>query len=130
MRNVPLARASRSLAKYAAELKDEIVVVTKGRRAVAALVPLKNVDRETLALSAHPEFLALVRKARVEIAAGRDPLARGDAGESPDTQEGVQEGLAADRTEAAWRLRPWSLAAYRVRAPRRYAASSPRRPQP
>lgn len=71
MRNVPLARASRSLAKYAAELKDEIVVVTKGRRAVAALVPLKNVDRETLALSAHPEFLALVRKARVEIAAGR-----------------------------------------------------------
>jgi hypothetical protein len=47
------------------------VVVTKGRRAVAALVPLKNVDPETLALSAHPEFLALVRKARSEIAAGR-----------------------------------------------------------
>jgi hypothetical protein len=36
------------------ELKDEIVVVTTGRRAVAALVPLKNVERETLTLSAHP----------------------------------------------------------------------------
>ena len=71
MRQVPLARASRSLATYAAELNDEIVVVTKGKRAVAALVPLKNVDRETLTLSAHPEFLALVRKARAEIAAGR-----------------------------------------------------------
>jgi len=38
------------LAQYASELKDEIVVVTKGRRAVAVLVPLKNVDREPLAL--------------------------------------------------------------------------------
>ena len=71
MRKVPLAQASRSLAKYAAELQDEIVVVTRGRHAVAALVPLKNVDRETLILSAHPEFLALVRKARAQIAAGR-----------------------------------------------------------
>ncbi len=71
MRNVPLPRASGSLAKYAAELKDAIVVLTKGKRAVAALVPLKNVDRETLVLSAHPEFLALIRKARAEIAAGR-----------------------------------------------------------
>ncbi len=71
MRKMTLARASRPLAEYAAELKDEIVVVTKGKRAVAALVPLKNVDRETLTLSAHPEFLALVRKARAEITAGR-----------------------------------------------------------
>jgi antitoxin (DNA-binding transcriptional repressor) of toxin-antitoxin stability system len=71
MKTMPLARASRPLAEYAAELKDEIVVVTKGKRAVAALVPLKNVDRESLTLSTHPEFLALVRKARAEIAAGR-----------------------------------------------------------
>lgn len=68
---VSLAKASDSLAKYAAELKDEIVVVTKGRRAVAALVPLANVDRESLALSAHPEFLDLVSRARTEIASGR-----------------------------------------------------------
>jgi antitoxin (DNA-binding transcriptional repressor) of toxin-antitoxin stability system len=71
MKTMPLARASRPLAEYAAELKDEIVVVTKGKRAVAALVPLKNVDRESLTLSTHPEFLVLVRKARAEIAAGR-----------------------------------------------------------
>jgi antitoxin (DNA-binding transcriptional repressor) of toxin-antitoxin stability system len=71
MKKLSLAQASRSLAKYAAELKNDIVVVTKGRRAVAALVPLKNVDRESLALSTHPEFLALVKKARAEIAASR-----------------------------------------------------------
>ena len=44
------------LAQYASELKDEIVVVTKGRRAVAALVPLKNVDRESLALRPPPSL--------------------------------------------------------------------------
>jgi hypothetical protein len=71
MRKLSLAQASQSLAKYAAELKNDIVVVTQGRRALAALVPLKNVDRESLALSTHPAFLALVKKARAEIAAGR-----------------------------------------------------------
>jgi len=50
MRKMTLAQASRPLAQYASELKNEIVVVTQGRRAVAALVPLKNVDRESLAL--------------------------------------------------------------------------------
>ena len=71
MRKLPLAQASQPLAKYAAELKNDIVVVTKGKRVIAALVPLKNVDRESLALSTHPEFLALVKKARAEIGAGR-----------------------------------------------------------
>ena len=71
MKKVTLAQASRPLAQYASELKDEIVVVTEGKRAVAALVPLKNVDRESLALSTHPEFMKLVKRARAEFAAGR-----------------------------------------------------------
>lgn len=71
MRKVPLARASGSLAKYAAELDDDIVVVTRGRRPLAALVPLTNVDRESLALSTSPEFLRLMKRARAEIAAGK-----------------------------------------------------------
>ena len=64
MRKVTLSQASRPLAHYASELKDEIVVVTKGKRAVAALVPLKNVDRESLALGTHPEFMKLIKRAR------------------------------------------------------------------
>ena len=71
MKKVTVAQASRSLGEYATELKDEIVVVTKGNRPVAALVPLKNVDRESLELSAHPHFLKLIKRARAEFAAGK-----------------------------------------------------------
>lgn len=71
MRTVSVVNASDSLGKYAKALKREIVVVTRGKRVLAALVPLRNVDQESLALSMHPEFLALVKKARAELAAGR-----------------------------------------------------------
>ena len=71
MRTVSVVKASDSLGKYAKALKREIVVVTKGKRALAALVPLRDVDRESIALSMHPGFLALVKKARAEFAAGR-----------------------------------------------------------
>ena len=71
MKKVSVERASRSLGEYASELHNEIVVVSKGSRAVAALVPLNNVDRESLALSTHPEFLKLIKRARAEIAAGK-----------------------------------------------------------
>ena len=71
MKRITIGQATRSLAHYAAELDDEIVVVTRRNRPVAALVPLRNVDRESLTLSSHPEFLKLVQRARHEIAAGR-----------------------------------------------------------
>ncbi len=71
MKTVSIRKASRSLGQYASELKDDIVVVTKGRRPVAALVPLKNVDRESLALSSSPEFLEIIRRSRAEIASGK-----------------------------------------------------------
>ena len=71
MRTVSIVKASDSLGKYAKTLKREIVVVTSGKRALAALVPLGHLDQESIALSMHPEFLALVKKARAELAAGR-----------------------------------------------------------
>lgn len=72
MKKVSLAQASSgSLAKYTAELDNEIVVVTRGRKALAALVPLTDVDREALALSTNPEFLTIIRRARAEVAAGK-----------------------------------------------------------
>jgi len=45
--------------------------LTEGNRAVAAIVPLRNVDRESLALSHHPGFLELIGRSRAEFAAGR-----------------------------------------------------------
>jgi hypothetical protein len=63
--------AVRPLADYVADIRDETIVLTEGNRVVAAVVPLKNVDHESLALSHHPEFLELIARSRAEFAAGR-----------------------------------------------------------
>lgn len=71
MKRLRLSSANRPLADYVADLRDESVVLTEGNRAIAAIVPLKNVDRESLALSQHPEFLELIARSRADFAAGR-----------------------------------------------------------
>ena len=71
MKTIKLASASRSLAEYAKDLDDQIVVVTDRNKPVAAVVPLRNVDRESLALSSHPEFLEIIAKSRQQFAAGK-----------------------------------------------------------
>ena len=71
MKTVSIRKASRSLGQYASELEDDIVVVTRGKRPVAALVPLKNIDRESLALSSSPEFLKIINRSRAEIDSGK-----------------------------------------------------------
>ena len=71
MKTIKLASASRSLAEYTKELDDQIVVVTDRNKPVAAVVPLKNVDRESLALSLHPEFLEIIAKSRRQFATGK-----------------------------------------------------------
>jgi hypothetical protein len=71
VKRLKLSAAVRPLADYVADFCDETVVLTEGDRAVAALIPLKNVDRESLMLSQHPEFLDLIARSRAEFAAGR-----------------------------------------------------------
>ena len=71
MKTLALSAASRPLSDYAGELDEEVLVLTERNRAVAAIVPLRNVDRESLALSTHPGFLALIERSRREVAAGR-----------------------------------------------------------
>jgi hypothetical protein len=71
VKTIEISTASKTLAEYARGLRGRLVVLTQRRRPVAALVSLKNVDRETLVLSGHPEFLAIIRRARREFAAGR-----------------------------------------------------------
>ena len=71
MKTLALSAASRPLAEYAGELDEEVLVLTERDRPVAAVVPLRNVDRESLALSTHPGFLALIQRSRREVAAGR-----------------------------------------------------------
>ncbi len=71
MKTIELSSASRPLGEYVGEMNDEITLLTEGSRTVAALVPLKGVDQESLALSAHPEFLNLIARSRAEFAAGQ-----------------------------------------------------------
>ncbi len=59
------------MAEYATELNDDILVVADAGMPVAAIVPLKGVDRESLTLSAHPEFLELIQRSRALFATGQ-----------------------------------------------------------
>jgi antitoxin (DNA-binding transcriptional repressor) of toxin-antitoxin stability system len=70
MKTVDLAKASKSLSAYAHELGEEPVILTVDDKPVAALVSLKNVDRESLALSTSPVFLRLMQAAREELERG------------------------------------------------------------
>ena len=70
MKTLELSKASKTLADYAANLGAESIVVTSNKKAVAALVSLKNVDRESLSLSLDPAFLRIIRRARAEVKRG------------------------------------------------------------
>ncbi|MGH8576743.1 MAG: hypothetical protein ACREXX_21545 [Gammaproteobacteria bacterium] len=71
MKTIELSEASRPLSDYAEALDDDILVLTSKKKPVAALVSLKHVDREALALSTSPEFRAIIEAAREEIRAGK-----------------------------------------------------------
>jgi antitoxin (DNA-binding transcriptional repressor) of toxin-antitoxin stability system len=71
VKTIKLSNASRPLTEYAAELGDEVLVLTERNRPVAAVVPLKGVDLESLALSSHPEFLELIARSRAQIQRGQ-----------------------------------------------------------
>jgi hypothetical protein len=71
MRTIDLSTATKTLAEYASELEDGIVVLTAANKPVAAIVSLKNVDRESLALSTNPIFMEIIQQARQEVAEGK-----------------------------------------------------------
>ena len=71
MKTLKLSEASRSLAEYASELDDDIVLVTARNRPIAAVVSLRNVDRDVLSLSRSPQFLKIIERSRRDFAAGR-----------------------------------------------------------
>ena len=59
-----MTQATASLAEYAQGLNGDSVIVTLGGKPVAALVSIENTDLETVALSNHPQFLALIERSR------------------------------------------------------------------
>ena len=67
MKTLEMSKATASLAKYAREVGHEPVVLTERGKPIAALVAIENADRETVTLSTHPEFLALIGRARARL---------------------------------------------------------------
>ena len=64
MKTLEMAKATAPLAEYAREVSKEPVILTVKGRPVAALVPIENADLETVTLSTHPQFLALIERSR------------------------------------------------------------------
>ncbi len=64
MKSVELNHATAALKDYAEQLTQEPIVVTRGGKAIAALVPLQDSDLESFLVSESPVFKQIVRKSR------------------------------------------------------------------
>ena len=64
MKTLEMAQATAPLAEYAKDVDKEPVVLIVSGKPVAALVPIENADLETVTLSTHPRFLALIERSR------------------------------------------------------------------
>lgn len=64
MKTVELSKATAPLKAYVRDVSKEAMIVTIEGKPVAALVAIQNADLETVTLSTHPQFLALIERAR------------------------------------------------------------------
>lgn len=64
MKMLEIAQATAPLADYARDVNKEPVILTVGGKPVAALVSVENADWETITLSTHPQFIALIERSR------------------------------------------------------------------
>jgi len=71
LRTLEIEKAVEPLSIYAKDLGDDILVLTSNKQPVAAIVSLRNVDRESLLLSTAPEFMEIIEKSRAEFNLGR-----------------------------------------------------------
>jgi hypothetical protein len=71
MKAMKLPKELQSFLEVAETAEEETLVFTKKKRPVAALVSLRKVDRESLALSTNPQFLRIIEVARKEVRAGK-----------------------------------------------------------
>jgi PHD/YefM family antitoxin component YafN of YafNO toxin-antitoxin module len=71
MKVLELEKASKPLADYASDLGSDSLVITSNNKPVAALISIKDADRESLALGLSPEFGKIIRRARAEAKKGK-----------------------------------------------------------
>ena len=71
MKTLEIEMATEPLSTYAKELGDEILILTLNKEPIAAIVSLKNVDKESLSLSINPEFMEIIEKSRRDFKLGK-----------------------------------------------------------
>ena len=71
MKSIQLPKQVAPFLAVAETAETETLVFTDNERPVAALVSLRKVDRESLALSTNPQFLGIIERARKEIRSGK-----------------------------------------------------------
>lgn len=64
MKRIEMAEPTAPLAEYVRVVSQEPLIITVDGKPVAALVPIENADLETVTLSTHPQFLALIERSR------------------------------------------------------------------
>ncbi len=64
MKTVEFADATLPLSDYTRKVKKEPFIITKEGKPVAALVSISNADIESVSLSTHPRFIALIERSR------------------------------------------------------------------
>lgn len=71
MKKLDASAGSRQLRAAIRQAEDEPIVLTRGGKPVAAVVPIKGVDAETLKPSTSPRFLAVLRRSFAQLDSGR-----------------------------------------------------------
>jgi antitoxin (DNA-binding transcriptional repressor) of toxin-antitoxin stability system len=67
MTKIEFKDASGPLSEYATKARKDPVVVYKGGKPFAAVIPIRNTDEETLALSTNRKFLKIIERSRSRV---------------------------------------------------------------
>ena len=70
MKTIEVRKATRSLAAFAKEVREPVVILKSGKP-FAALVPVEDQDLESLSLSTNEEFMAMLEKSRAQVRQGK-----------------------------------------------------------
>jgi len=64
MSRIDFKKASRPLSEYAKQARKDPVIVVKAGKPFAAVVPIRNTDEETVALSTNRKFMMIIERSR------------------------------------------------------------------
>ena len=67
MTKVQFKKASGPLSEYAEKARKDPIVVIKRGKPFAAVIPIRNADEETVALSTNRKFLKIIKRSRDRV---------------------------------------------------------------